>query len=716
MNVGGILKQIRSGIGKVDCCLTSKKLLLIIVFVTMLFISPSFSVIEINVTKTVVPENLIACENAKVWINVTATGTPTVSQKPVDVMIVIDRSASMGGIYNGQTVLYWTKQAAVSFVGNFNSSKDRIGLVSYHTTANEDQQLTNNFATVNTSINGLALGTFTNTGEGIRLAQLELSQRGRADALKFIVLFTDGIPTARTTAGTTCTGTLGNPNQYCIIADNLCTQYARDQGTIAKAASTNTTILTLAYLNGLCSGAVGGCTNTSPNFYCNQAKTLSRNILQQIASKNEYFFEAPTPAQIDGIFDQITTIINNIAAVNLLVVDYIAPNIIQLDGMGGSVQFNLGSLSLNESWNNSINITSSAAGMGIPTNDPDSYITFTLPNGTVRNWTLPVPTIDVQLPLTLNKTAPDEVVVGENFNYTIELNHIGNLDVKNLTINDTLCNNVTYVSHSCTYTGAGSSNPLNVNYYPASRTFEAKTTGPLKGGDRILCNITVYVNEDCNESNILNEARAYYDRYPCIISQTETDSTEIIIKRPNFTIIKTAESYPYPAIPGTKINFTIWINNTGNVNLTRNSVEDLLEGVKYSLPSPSGDTTGPGFLNVSENWSYEFDTIVTEDIGDICDGWINNSVEGNFTYKGKSKDKIIVKKDWANVTTNYTATFDINKTAEYKGLPDPAIPGTKINYTIWINNTGDVNLTNVDVTDNLYNLGSIATKSGTSPE
>jgi uncharacterized repeat protein (TIGR01451 family) len=672
----------------------------------MLIISPSLGEIEINITKTVVPENVLACEDAVVWINVTATGTPSEIRKPLDVMLVIDRSASMSNTYNGQTVLYWTKQAAKSFVGDFNSSMDRIGLVSYHTTASENQQLTSNFNAVNTSIDGLAAGTFTNMGEGIRVAQLELTERGRADALKFIVLFTDGVPTARLTTGSTCTSGLSSPNTYCIITDNLCTNYARDQGTAAKAASTNTTILSLAYLEGLCSGTIGGCTNTSPNFYCGQAKTLSRNILKDVASKDEYFFEAPTPDKLGEIFDTISKIISDIAAANLIVVDYVAPDIILLDSTGNSIQFNLATLSLNESWNNSIDITTNVTGTGIPTNDPNSYIKYTLPNGTEVNQTLPVPTINVQLPLTLAKTAPEEVIQGDPFNYTIELNHIGSLDVANLTINDTLCNNVTYVSHSCAYTGPGSSSPLNTNYYPGSRTLWINTTGPLEGGDKIVCNITVYVNEDCNEDAIFNGVTAVYDRYPCILAQTVTDITQLIIKRPNFTVVKVAENDPDPAIPGTQINFTIWINNTGNVNLTKNSVEDRLEGIPYPLPEPAESISLNGVLNVSETWMYKFN--ITANIADICDGWINNTVEANFSYK----KKFIEKNDSANVSTIYTAAFEINKTAEYDGQPNPAIPGTLVNYTIWINNTGNVNLTEVDVTDSLYDLGSIAIKSG----
>lgn len=177
----------------------------------------------------------------------------------------------------------------------------------------------------------------------------------------------------------------------------------------------------------------------------------------------------------------------------------------------------------------------------------------------------------------------------------------------------------------------------------------------------------------------------------------------------NFTLVKIADHYLLPgdALPGTQINYTIWINNTGKANLTKESVIDLLEGSSYDLPNPTGDTTGPGILNVSEKWRYDFNITVTEKWGDICDGWINNTVIANFTT---THIPYIKKQAWSNVTTDYTADFNITKIAEYD--PDPAIPGTQINFTIWINNTGNVNQSEIDVTDSLFNAYLVGNKTG----
>jgi uncharacterized repeat protein (TIGR01451 family) len=156
----------------------------------------------------------------------------------------------------------------------------------------------------------------------------------------------------------------------------------------------------------------------------------------------------------------------------------------------------------------------------------------------------------------------------------------------------------------------------------------------------------------------------------------------------DFNITKTAE-YEGPVVPGTQINYTIWINNTGDVTLTKVSVEDYLDGVAYSLPGPSETISSDGILNVSENWTYQFNITVTDDYNDICDRWINNTVVANFS----ACDIYVNKSASANVSTDYTADFNLTKIAEYEGYPNPARPGTQINYTIWINNTGNVTLT-----------------------
>ena len=178
----------------------------------------------------------------------------------------------------------------------------------------------------------------------------------------------------------------------------------------------------------------------------------------------------------------------------------------------------------------------------------------------------------------------------------------------------------------------------------------------------------------------------------------------------SYTLVKIAEHKLLPgyAEPGTQINYTIWINNTGKVNLTYEEVADSLEGSSYSLPSRTGDINSDNVLNASEKWRYDFNITVNETLGDICGGWINNTVITNFTTTFSGLP-YIKKQAWANVSTNYTANFTINKIAE---CSTPAIPGTEVNYTIWINNTGNVNLTEVDVTDSLFNAYLAGNKTG----
>jgi len=603
---GGILTRNKLEADGSECGPALRALPLFVFLATMIFISPCIAEIEINVTKEVVPEDLISCENAVIWINVSAAGEPYEVSAPICAMLVIDTSTSMTAVYNDKTILEYIKGASKTFIGNLNFSQDYAGIVSYGSTATLRRGLTNNSGLLNSTIDNLAVSgiQYTNLGEGIRLAQQELEAHCKDGYIPIIILFTDGVPTARPAGGssgyTTC--------DTCPNTDNDCTNYARSQAENAKAA--NITIFSVGYLNGICGYSAGQC--NPPN--CYGVQNLATDILEKAATKEEYAYFAPTPQDLEEIYTTISQVINEIAATNLVLVDYLAPNIILLDGMGGSVQFTMNTLSINETWNNSINITTNVAGTDIPTNAPNSYLKYNLPDGTEVNRTLPVPTIDVSRPLTLEKSGPSEVVAGEDFNYTIELNHIGSLPVDNLTIEDELPDNVTYVTHYCEYTGSGSSNPLDVNYDSGSHRFTITTTGPLQSGDRIICNITVFVDEDCTESSIVNFVAAFYDRYPCIMDQTITETTEITVKRPNLSITKDANVLT--AAIGDVIEYNITVTNTGEVKLFNVTVTDNLTDF-YILISE---------LDVGESNSTRLNYKVTENV--ICDN-ITNVAESN---------------------------------------------------------------------------------------
>lgn len=106
---------------------------------------------------------------------------------PVDVAIVLDRSASMMG-----WPLEDAKEAAVSFVELMDLSRSRVSVVSFSTTGRLEARLSRNERHIREVISRLAAEGGTNISAGLREAGRSLDQPGDADAVRAIVILTDG--------------------------------------------------------------------------------------------------------------------------------------------------------------------------------------------------------------------------------------------------------------------------------------------------------------------------------------------------------------------------------------------------------------------------------------------------------------------------------------------------------------------------------------------
>ena len=141
-----------------------------------------------------------------VTVNVTGDGSMMTSY-PIEVMLVTDRSGSMEMSMGGQTRFYWVKQASHAFLDALNPGKDRVGLVSYHTWATKDHDLTSDFTSLGTTIDTLTIPRandwipnkgpvrLTNMRDGIFNATTYLKIYGsKSDKVnKAIVVLTDGV-------------------------------------------------------------------------------------------------------------------------------------------------------------------------------------------------------------------------------------------------------------------------------------------------------------------------------------------------------------------------------------------------------------------------------------------------------------------------------------------------------------------------------------------
>jgi uncharacterized protein YegL len=148
----------------------------------------------------VLSETDIACDG-ELHVDITLEGETGIAGDPADIMLVLDRSGSMG--INGGQPLSDLKAAATAFVDILDVATDgvaddsigngsRIGVVSFAGSATVDQALTSNAATVKTAIGGLTASGLTNHEAAFQAAAAQLG----ASTNSFLIMFTDGVTTA----------------------------------------------------------------------------------------------------------------------------------------------------------------------------------------------------------------------------------------------------------------------------------------------------------------------------------------------------------------------------------------------------------------------------------------------------------------------------------------------------------------------------------------
>ena len=160
-------------------------------------VPPPAPACAVTCDKTASPSTVGPGEEVLVTLSLTGSnGACRVSHQNADVVLVIDKSGSMGDDTPSggpQQPMTDAKNGAMGFVDKMDLSKDQVGVVSFDSSARKQHDLSNNAGTVRTSIDGLSAGGGTDIAAGIRAAQAELtSTRHNTANAPVIVLLSDG--------------------------------------------------------------------------------------------------------------------------------------------------------------------------------------------------------------------------------------------------------------------------------------------------------------------------------------------------------------------------------------------------------------------------------------------------------------------------------------------------------------------------------------------
>ncbi len=262
----------------------------------------------------------------------------------------------------------------------------------------------------------------------------------------------------------------------------------------------------------------------------------------------------------------------------------------------------------------------------------------------------------------LNKTAH----IGDNIVYTIVVTNTGNLNLTNITLKEQYPSSLEFVSFEGNWITDD-----NVTFTLSDN---------LTVGDKVTLNITFKVLEAGEIKNAV------------IVDSNDTDEkstdTVIFVEAPDFTVEKLLLNETVNL--GDTVVYTIVVTNTGNIELTNVTVNenypDSLEFVsnsegwtttdnkvfKYSTPLAVGDKA---ILNI---------TFMAIETGDVANSVVVNTdqLDGNET------------------TSNSTTVKNPDFTARKVAIDKVVYVGEDITFIIEVTNTGDVDLTGIEVKEN----------------
>ncbi|WP_297826011.1 right-handed parallel beta-helix repeat-containing protein [uncultured Methanobrevibacter sp.] len=271
--------------------------------------------------------------------------------------------------------------------------------------------------------------------------------------------------------------------------------------------------------------------------------------------------------------------------------------------------------------------------------------------------------------LIVNKTALNKTVyVGEEVTFTITVVNNGTMPLYGLTVKEDFPDNLEFVSSTGSWV-----------YDSENRIFKLeRALSACEPNNKEVFNVTFRAVKGGNATNIINVTND-------IINKTANDT--VYIYNPNFTVVKVAVDKDVE--PNDNVYFTVVVTNTGNMNLTDIRLKEIYpDNLEY--------------VGFSGNWSTD-DNITFRYNGMLE---VGNSTELSLIFKaveGYNATNVVVvstNETKFNRTDNETVTihkfdFEVEKIA----LNKTVTIGDNVVYTVVITNTGNMNLTQIRLTE-----------------
>ena len=275
--------------------------------------------------------------------------------------------------------------------------------------------------------------------------------------------------------------------------------------------------------------------------------------------------------------------------------------------------------------------------------------------------------------LSITKTdSPDPVVVGNNLTYIVTIKNIGTSPAYNVVINEQYDKCFTFVSSrpSASY-GNNIWNFSVINPREEKNIYIYARVGDTDEGE--VFNVVTYTSSNAGTGRA-------------------NQTTNII-----YPLIKIKKDAPSSVEAGKEINYTIRYFNMGNIDLTNVVIREIY---------PENTT----FLSASLYPDIGNNTWLIGNLPHFSTGSIKVTLSVNSSVKNGTRLINYVEISCnENVSSNATAITTVIQTSPSLNIsksasPNPVVAGNELNYTIVVKNNGNIDATNVTVTDKYNNL------------
>jgi uncharacterized membrane protein len=271
---------------------------------------------------------------------------------------------------------------------------------------------------------------------------------------------------------------------------------------------------------------------------------------------------------------------------------------------------------------------------------------------------------------------------GDNVYYKFEVTNIGNVELSNITLTDN------------TY-----SLPTTIPTTLAPNASFTVYLGPITALTGQQTN-TATVNSQYNNVNYTESDDAnYYGCEPAL-------SLAKLVSADNATWVEANSPPGLLVLAGSNVYFQYIINNTGNVEITHLSLVDNV----YTL-----SVVPPSSLAVGEAFSYYYGPVTaligqqtnTATASGRCPSGIYYNATDTANYFGATPAIQVIKE----ISTDNSTWLNTNTPP---GINVPT--GSNVYFRFTITNTGNVELTNITLTDNLYPLTNLSLPASLAPD